>query len=970
MNFLKSLLFTICLLIPAALGAQNTVTAKLKDSQTGEPVSFATVSLTREGAKKVYKYVLSDDRGSVVFEGVRNGEYVFKAELLGYTTFKKSIKVEKDLALGVLKVEPDAVQLEGAKVTDVGNPIIIKKDTIEYNASSFKTTDNDVLEDLLKKLPGIEIGDDGSITSNGQTINKITINGKTFFLDDPQLASKNIPASIINKVKVVNKKSEQAEFTGIDDGEEQTVIDLSVKKGMMHGSFGNLMAGAGHDLPSSESIVNDWRYQGAGFLGNFTDDRQISVILNANNTNTRGFNDLSGNMMGGMRGGMGGRGGGRGEGDGITTSYMAGANGAWTLFAGRMDLGSNYLFNHTGKDVLADSKKTTYLDDCNLLYDSESTNNTVSNGHRFGVRLDHVFNKNTSVLFEPRVEFGNGHYNQESKYTTQADSLDGSALVAVNNGDTKDAGVNQNITASGFALLRQKLGKAGRTLTVMSRYSFSDNRLNSTNISNTYVGGVNTPVNQKIDQRSDSYSVWGRLTYTEPIAKNLFLEANYRYSWALSESEKNTWDNLAGAKSFEYSNEIVNRTNQQNIGMNLMYQLEKSRAQIGFTAIPVKTYNSTTRYNTLTNKYSPVDTTYTTWKFAPSAMVWWEFNDNANARVFYRGNVNQPSTKQLMPVPDNTDPLNVAFGNPTLKPNFAHNLFGDVRYNNKRTFASFNIRFNASYTKDPVVNATWYSNGAAYSMPLNGPDSFSGGFFSFANIPLGRSKFSVSNFCRANYSASSTYVGSNINMSKYTDDNDYYGFMEQLLSDMSTGNYFEQHFTENRIRSLGLVERLRLTYRTDELELQASARTRYNRSTYTIATSTNTATFNNQIRLTATWTWERPGLTFKGEGNYNWYEGYVQTADPGDEYVVNAEIQKLLFKKKFTLALKCYDILGQAKQLNVTDSANYHSEVLTNTLGRYIILSLTYRFGTFDRSKMRGPGMGGPGGMGGPPRMR
>ena len=205
-------------------------------------------------------------------------------------------------------------------------------------------------------------------------------------------------------------------------------------------------------------------------------------------------------------------------------------------------------------------------------------------------------------------------------------------------------------------------------------------------------------------------------------------------------------------------------------------------------------------------------------------------------------------------------------------------------------------------------------------------------------------------------------------MSKYTEENDYYGFMEKLLSDMAQGTYFEDHFTENRTRSLSLIERFRVTFRTDDLEIQASARTRYNRSTYTISTSTNTSTFNNQARLNVTWTWQEPGITFKGEGNYNWYVGYSTPQD--DEYVVNAEIQKLLFKKKFTLALKCYDILGQAKQLNVTDSANYHSEVLTNTLGRYIILSLTYRFGNFDRSKMRGPGMGGPGGMGGPPRMR
>ena len=192
--------------------------------------------------------------------------------------------------------------------------------------------------------------------------------------------------------------------------------------------------------------------------------------------------------------------------------------------------------------------------------------------------------------------------------------------------------------------------------------------------------------------------------------------------------------------------------------------------------------------------------------------------------------------------------------------------------------------------------------------------------------------------------------------------------MDELISNWKKDAWFEEHINVNTIRSLGVTERFRMTYRSDNLELTASARTRMNKSWYTIRDS-KTTTFNNQVRLTANWTWDAPGITLKAEGNYNWYNGY-STAQP-EEYVLNAEIQKLLFKKKMTLALKGYDILGHAKNLTVTDASNYHSEVVNNTLGRYIILSLTYRFGTFDRSQMRGPGgrrPGGPGGMGGPHR--
>ena len=317
MKLQKIALSVLALIVCAGAYAQNKVTAVLLDESNGEAIGYATVSLTKKGQDKPAKYVLSNGEGEAVIESVRNGEYTFKAEQLGYLNYTKEIKVEgKSIDLGEIKMKVDAKQLDAASVSAVGNPIIIKKDTIEYNASSFKTTENDVLEDLLKKLPGIEVSEDGSITMNGETITKVYIDGKTFFMDDPQLASKNIPAKIVNKLKVIQKKSEQAEFTGIDDGEEETVIDLSVKPGMMKGMFGNIMAGAGHDIPST-SVEGDTRFQTAGFMGKFTDKTQLSIIINGNNTNNRGFNDLAGNMMGGMMGGGGMMGRGQGGWGGI-----------------------------------------------------------------------------------------------------------------------------------------------------------------------------------------------------------------------------------------------------------------------------------------------------------------------------------------------------------------------------------------------------------------------------------------------------------------------------------------------------------------------------------------------------------------------------------------------------------------------------------------------------------------------------
>ena len=268
----------IGLLLLAGLSAyaQNsfTVSLKLVDDKTGEPVGFATASLTVKGEKEALKYVLTDHEGAAAITKVKKGTYILKAEIMGYKAHEQELTLEKAVDLGTIRMKEDVEVLDAASVSAVGNPIIVKKDTIEYNASSFKTSDNDMLEDLLKKLPGVEVNSDGSITANGETITKITIDGKTFFLDDPQLATKNIPAKMVEKVKVVERKSEQARFTGIDDGQEEHIIDLSVYKGMMNGWFGNLQGGGGHDLPDEGYYNEDhkfmdegWRYQGAAIVG-------------------------------------------------------------------------------------------------------------------------------------------------------------------------------------------------------------------------------------------------------------------------------------------------------------------------------------------------------------------------------------------------------------------------------------------------------------------------------------------------------------------------------------------------------------------------------------------------------------------------------------------------------------------------------------------------------------------------------
>lgn len=984
----------ICLIICAmavslSLYAQSgfTVRMKLTDSKTGEPVEFATVSLTAKGGKSPLKYVLSTETGAAELTKLPKGNYILKADLMGYKSYSAELAITKSVDLGEVKMEQDTQLLEAATVEAMGNPIIVKKDTVEYSASSFKTSDNDMLEELLKKLPGVEVSSDGSITANGETITKIMIDGKEFFLDDPQLATKNIPAKIINKVRVVEKKSDQAQFTGIDDGEEETVIDLSVKPGMMDGWFGNLMAGGGHDMPdkgyytgSSTPMNEGWRYQGAGMIGRFTQKSQISIILNANNTNNRGFNDISSGMMQTMRGsrGMGQGTGGWGR-SGITTSWMAGANGAFDLFDDKMDLSANYMYGGSQRYLEESSTKTTYMDDgSRLIYDNDGYNITNTQGHRFGVRIDHKFTEETSVLFEPQFNFGSGDYSEYSKFNTMTEDGNGQSLT--NEGFNDNSGYNNNWTASGFLLFRQRLGKPGRTLSAMFRYNFSNNDLYGFNQSLTRTfedpdSPLDSIINQRYDQNMRNSSLSARLTYTEPLGHDFYLEANYSYSWNRSESVKDTYnsgginqiyeldgrshlryDYSGEAYDVNYSNNILNRYINQSAGLNFMYQKEKLRAQVGASVKPTDTYNETNGETYVSKVLN----------WSPEAMLHYDIDDNTMIRMFYFGRSSQPSTSQLMPVLDNSDPLNISLGNPYLLPYFNHNVRGMFGYTNRETFTSVHARFGGSVVQDGISNAQWYdTKGTQYSIPVNGPLSGSVDANIMVNSPFARdSKFSIFSMTFARFNESSSYIGKSgaFNTDDYYYDAEHTEFnYDRFHEDFKSRG--DEMFTQNKTQSVNVTQRLRFTFRSDLVELNIGGRTRYAKSWYTISSTNQKATWNNQVDFSMNWTLPA-GFGIDSDLDYNWYNGY--TTPQEDEFVLNAEISKLLFKDKFTLALKAYDILNQAKNLSVTDASNYHLESRNNTLGRYVILSLTYRFGTF----------GGPGGshgrgpMGPPPHRR
>ncbi len=942
MKFIKFSLLTFAAIIisTALLSAQADKDFKLRviliDSISQSPIEFATISVTPAGKTEAYKYALSDAAGKAEIAGIPKGSYTFKVEFISYKTYSKEIVfgTDKVMDLGKVNLQEKANILEAVVVSAQGNPIVVKKDTIEYNAASFKTTDSDMLEQLLKKLPGIEIDSDGKITANGKEITKIMIDGKTFFLNDPQLATKNLPAKIIDKVKVVERKSEQAQFTGIDDGNEETVIDLSIRPGMMNGWFGNIMGGYG----------TDDKYQAAAMLGNFTSKNQLTFIGNANNTNNRGFMDVAGSAMRSMRSSMGG---GRGGvriggalmnfgGSGLTDSWMAGLNANTESKDKKLKLGGSYLYS--GSQTVSDesSYRQNFLVDSTFNYSQRSTSDDMTQGHAANVNLEYIISDKTSILFKPNVNIGYGTFDDRKEFGTN-----GGSGVKINDGESRSYGNNNSQSLGGDLLLRQKLNKVGRTFSVNVSYSYSNSDMNANNFSQTNIFSGNnaktTVIDQQYDLSKQSYSLGARASYTEPLGNNFYMEAAYSYKFNKNNSDKNTYnkDMLTGRYTdldSTYSNSFENTFINQQGEVNIRKTGEKFNYVFGVNVQP--SYTKSTGNGR--------DISRSVVNFAPSAMLEYNPSDTRFLRVRYRGNVNQPSINQLQPVADNSNPLYIPLGNPDLLPEFGHRFSVDYRDTKKETFRTVDANVEANYTQNKIVNKTWYDKGGIqYTQPVNEQGVYSANGRLMFNTPIARSKF---------------YIMTNSRLG--------------LNKGVGYSNAVKNHTT-----SLSASESLRFTYRGEKLETGVGGSASYSKAWYSIQQKSNPSYWTNSIDLNANWTLPA-GINLVSDFSYRFYLGYENGVNEPSA-VWNAEVSKLLFKSKGTLRLKVYDILNQTKNYTRTTTDNYIEDVRNNTLlKQYFMFSFTWRFGKFGDGKKggdrreghgmyHGPGPGMGPGMGG-----
>ncbi|MDR2038179.1 MAG: outer membrane beta-barrel protein [Bacteroidales bacterium] len=957
--FYPALFILICSFAQPLFAQNNTYTIAgfVIDSVALQALDATNVMIVKEKDSIFVSGGMSDASGKFELKNIPSGRYQLVVSYLGYKTLFRPLNLSgssRNINLGRIYIHKQDLELEEVVVAAKFNPIIVKRDTIEFNTSAYKTQESDVVEDLLKKLPGVEVESDGSVTAGGQQITKVYVEGKQFFGDDPKVAMKNLPANIIDKVQVVDRKSDQAQFTGIEDDNTEKVINLTLRPGNRNGLFGRASVGYG----------TDDRYNGNGMISYFQGETQLAALLSTNNTNNIGFTDFMGDAMsstggggrrsgggGGNRGGGGGgnRGGGGGNynlggfsissgGGGINTTTSGGANINYR-FGEKLKLGGNYFFNVVDSKMDQQSIRENILPDSVFYYTQNQSQNRNSQNHRINLELDYTINDNNSILFRPNLNIGKGESDGIYNYLTET-----RAGMMLNEGNTLSGSSNNSLSTSGSLLWRHKFNKAGRTLSVNLSYGVSDNQSDGTNFQDNITWNSQNnlfetdTVDQTYTNNNNGYNYGIRASYTEPFGNNRFLEFSYSYNKNNTISERRTYD----------FNELTNNYDLLDSAYSSKYENTYVNQQFDI------------RFNTRREKYSytlgvglqPSSLTSITWpdrdrltqdvvNFSPSANLTYGNSRQNQLRFDYRGSTQQPTIQQLQPVADNTNPLYEREGNPDLKPSFRHNLsvtYNNFNASNLRTFLT-SLSFNT--TNNSIVNFTRYDGtGKQFTKPVNVNGVYNLNARIMVNMPIPNTKLSMSNTLSGNY-------GNSVNYSS-------------IDSTESVKNY---------TKNTGLSETFRMTFRNDWLELMGTYRLGYNQARYSLENKATTNYYNHTLSgdLLINLPWS---FILSSNVNYNFYRGYDDDFNR-DMTMWNADISKLIFKnKRGTLKLSVYDILKQNKNYRRTTTDNYIEDTHTNTIGRFVMFSFSYRFtsfgGNINQSGRSRDGM--PGGEGMPRR--
>lgn len=930
----KCLLMLLMILFsPMAFAQQSgvNVTGSVVEQGSDTPIEQATVRLLNVKDSAMVRGVVSARNGSFTLKNVKKGSYLLHITFIGYDPLYQPLQItgkKNPVNVGKLELSDGAIELGEAVVIGKAPEVTVRNDTVEYNADSYKVTEGSVLEDLLKKMPGVEVDSEGKITVNGKEVKKVMVDGKEFFSDDPKVASKNLPAKMIDKLQVLDKKSDMAQMTGFDDGEEETVINLTVKPGMKQGWFGNAYGGYG----------SKDRYEGNAMVNRFVNNDQITFMGGANNTNNMGFSDLASTMFSGMGGG-GGRRGGFGAGSGITSSGNAGLNFSKEFKPDKLTLGGNTRYSHSDNDARSKSDRQNILPGDSSSYDnSEAMSRTKSDNFGVDFRLEWKPDTMTQLIFRPSFSLSHSMNDNFSDAITLDNERD---TVNTNKSSNYSESNGYNLNAS--IDFSRKLNNKGRVFSATLSGGNSDSYSDGMNRSDiVYFNQTDALKNSIIDQRSrydnKGFNYRAYVSWVEPIGHNNFIQATYSISQRKQEALKNVYnqdaDGIYNVLDSAYSQSYRNNFISQRASLSFKSQRAKFNYTIGLNLDP--SYSSSENFvgDTTLSKI-----TRKVVNLSPMAQFNYMFDKRTNLRIMYNGRTSQPSMTQLQPVADISDPTNITIGNPDLNPRYTNNVFIRFQQFTPEKQRAFMIMANGSYIINDIVSYTSYNQetGVKTTTYKNVNGNYSGNVRMMLNTPLKNKKFSINSMTMASFANSNGYINEE----------------------------------KNTNRNLILSERGGIDFRSSYLDLGVNGNIRYNATSNSLQKENNQNTFNYGA---GGYTTIYLPLNFKIESDVNWStnsgygDGFKQ-----NEVLWNASASKSFLKNnQGTLRFKIYDILQQRSNISRSVTASYIQDSEYNTLGSYFMVHFIYRFSIFkggaSASDVKTPGRSGRGrGPMGPP---
>lgn len=960
---MKKFLFIniFCLGFFASMMAQKTVSGTVLSANDGSAIEMATVRLFTyriengvvdstmlQGAQTSYD-------GMFVLTNIPKGKYKLHISSVGYSDFVHAVEIQdKDIDIPNIRLSEEVQHLAEVSVQGKAAEMTVKGDTIEYNTAAYQVGETAMVEDLLKKMNGVDVDKEGNVTVNGEEIKAVRIDGKKFFGNDVQTATKNIPAEMIEKIQVIDERSDMAKLTGFEDDDTERIINLSLKKNRKKGVFGNYTGALGADMvtadgnwfnyanpafgstPSDQAahfFQDDCRYAANIFTNILLGESQTTIIGGVNNTNE-------------IRSGRG-RGEFGGQNAGITWSENLGVNtnvdlsSKITLKDNHSSLlfGGDATFNHSMNDTRTQSNKESYTDEFTYINNDSTNKLSHSWDAQMRLELEYQIDSLNKLILRPTISYTNNEFASYNAYTFDRDTVIDTLqqVVRINDGYENQQSLKEDISAGLRAIYNRKFMRPGRSLTMQANMNFT----NSKAVTQTYAYDqlrALALVDQRTLSGNDAFSYSLRTSYVEPIYKNnhllemvLSLSGNNR----ISEKDQYTKDSITGDYTIYdsvYSNNLQTSLYSEQLELNYRWVEEKFDFMVGARAIAQQTHSKTFYGGVLAR-----DTLYNKWNFSPNMNFRYKFDRKKFARIIYRGSTQNPSITQMEPVRNNSNALNETVGNLGLQPAYRHNIFMMYSSFNQEKFSSFMTGLRATVTEDALTNNTIYDQfGKRYMQTVNADIiPWNIGWDMMSNMPFYKKMFQFHSRTAVNYNERVAYVLREQNAAD----------VEQLIS---AGNLplGEASHTGNLRVSSELS--LRFTHPIVDIGIR-------NTNIYSLTRNSLNDQSKSSIGdwiITGDVTFHLPKeWNISTDIGFTGRFGYTGINDP-NEIVWNASIDKSWANS--TLTLKVYDLLHDKKNIIQTVGEDYVSYQKFNTLPTYVMLTYTYKLNRMGGLKAKG----------------